>query len=138
MQRTSNADTDKEPPGSQHVEHANGIAMVVGASSQGCKDNEDSGGHQQRIVARPAIGQEAKQQLSNDSASKGNVGHVLAGVAGGVDGAVLKLKDCVDRADDVVHVAVGEETSAASEDGQSSLEEALAGSGHLNGGLHCC
>lgn len=135
-EQTSNANTDKESPGSQHVEHANRLAVPVRASGQGSKDDEDDGGHEQRVGARPAIGQEAKEELSNDGADKGNVGHILAGVGRRVDLAVLKLEDGVDGTDDVVDVAVGEETGTASKDGQSRLEEGLAASADFNGGLH--
>lgn len=110
--------------------------MIVRASGQGSEDNEDDGGHEQRVGTRPAIGQEAKQQLAHDGADKGNVRHILAGVGRGVDLAVLKLEDGVDGTDDVVDVAVGEETGTASKDGQSRLEEGLAAGADFNGGLH--
>lgn len=136
--RTSNANANKESPGSQHVEHANRLAVPVGASGQSSEDNEDDGGHEQRVGARPEIGQEAKKQLSNDGADKGNVGDILAGVGRGVDGAVLKLENGVDRPNDVVDVAVGEETGTASKDGQGRLEEGPAARADFKGRLHCC
>lgn len=135
-EQTSNANTDKESPSGQHVEHANRVAMVVRASSQSSEDNQDDGGHEQRVGTRPAIGQEAKEQLSNDGADKGNVRHILAGVGRGVDLFILELEDGVDGTNDVVDVAVGEETGTASKDGQSRLEEGLAAGADFNRGLH--
>lgn len=135
---TSNTNADKESPSSQHVEHADSIAVVVGTSGQGGKDNEDDGGNKQRVGARPAISQEAEEQLAHDSANKGNVGNILAGVGRGVDGAVLELQDGVDGTDDVVDVAIREQTGTASKDGQGRLEEGLAAHADFNGRLHCC
>ena len=48
--RTSNADTDKEPPGGQHVEHSNRLTLVVGSSGQSGKDNQNQGGHHEELV----------------------------------------------------------------------------------------
>lgn len=112
--------------------------MVVRARGQRSEDDEDDGGHEQRVGARPAVGQEAKEQLADDGADKGNVRDILAGVGRGVDGAVFELEDGVDRPNDVVDVAVGEETGTAGEDGQSCLEEGLAAHADFNGGFHHC
>lgn len=75
--QTSNADTDKESPGSQNIEHANGVAMIVGTGRKRSEDDEDNGGQQEGVVTRPAIGEVAEDELADDSASKGNICDIL-------------------------------------------------------------
>lgn len=135
---TSNTNTHKEAPGSQHVEHAHSIAVIVRARGQRRKDDEDDGGHEQRVGARPAVGQEAKEELADDGADKGNVRDILGGGGIGVDLLVFELEDRVDGPNDVVDVAVGEETGTAGEDRQRRLEEGLAADADFNGGFHHC
>lgn len=99
--QTSDADTDKEAPCRQDVEHAHGIAHPVRARGEGGEDDEDNGGEGQRVGARPVVGEEAKEQLADDDAGKSDAGDILEGRGAGVDGAVLSREDGVDRANDL-------------------------------------
>lgn len=99
--RTANAHADKEAPRRQHVEHADRLALVVGARGEGREDDEDDGRQQQRVVARPVVRGEAKDELADDGTGKGDVGDVLGGLRVLVHVAVLQLEDGVDRANDL-------------------------------------
>jgi hypothetical protein len=76
---TSDTDTDKESPGSQHVKHANGLPVPVGSSCQSGEDDEDNSRHHQRVGARPVISEETKDELSDNRSDKGDVGNEFEG-----------------------------------------------------------
>lgn len=47
----ANADTNKESPSNEHVEHADRITVPVGAGSKGCEEEKDTSGGEQRVGA---------------------------------------------------------------------------------------
>ena len=95
------ANAHEESPCRQDVEHANRVALEVRSGGQRGEDDEDDGGHDQGVLARPVITQEPEQELTHDRAGEGNVGDVGLG-RGVVEGvAILRGQDSVDRADDL-------------------------------------
>lgn len=101
IELTSDTNTDKESPSSEHVEHANRVAFVVRAGRQCGEDDEDNGRDEQRVGARPVVRKEAEQQLANDDACKGNVGNVLGGLGRRVELAILLDENGVDGSNDL-------------------------------------
>ena len=93
---TTNANSNKESPSSQDVEHANAVTHVVGTSRQSSEDDENNGRDHKRIRARPMIREEAEDQLAQDSAGEGDVGDVFEGIRAGISSTVLNLQDSVD------------------------------------------
>lgn len=100
--RTSNTDADKESPGGQHVEHADGVAMPVGAGGEGGEDDEDGGGGDEGVGSRPVVRGEAKDELAEDGAGKGDAGDDALGARVVKGGAVLSREGRVDRTNNLV------------------------------------
>jgi hypothetical protein len=76
---TSDTNADKESPGSQHVEHPNGLPVPVGSSCQSGENDKDNSRHHQRVGARPVISEETKDELSDNRSDKGDVRNELEG-----------------------------------------------------------
>ena len=106
-ERTSNTDTDEKAPGRQHVEHADRLALPVRAGGEGGKDDEDDGGEEERVGARPVVGEEAKDELADDDAGERDAADVLLGGGLCVDFAVLAAEGGADGANDLEEVGVG-------------------------------
>lgn len=97
----ANTDTDEETPCSQHVEHADSIAVVVGASSQSSEDEKDDGGDKQRVGARPAVSKDTEEQLANDGTGEDDGTNDALGPGVGPRIAVLLSQNGGNGADDL-------------------------------------
>lgn len=97
----SYSDTDKEAPRREHVEHAVCGTFIVGAGRERREDDEDNGRQEERVGARPAVGEVAEEQLADDDAGKGDGGDILRGRGLGVYFVVLAAEDGVDGANDL-------------------------------------
>lgn len=86
---TSNADTNEESPGGKHVEHADGIPMPVGASSECGEDDEDGRGGYERMRSGPVVRGEAKDELPEDCTGECNAGDDAFGARVVEGGTVL-------------------------------------------------
>lgn len=73
----ADTDTDEESPRGEHVEHADRLALEIGAGSQCGEDDEDDGGAEQRVGARPAVRQVAKGELADDGTGESDGRDVL-------------------------------------------------------------
>lgn len=93
--------THEEPPCSENVEHANGLAVVVGPRSEGGKHHQDDGRDKQRVRARPVVREPPKRQLANDGAGEGDVADILLRSGVLVQVAVLQAKNGGDGANDL-------------------------------------
>lgn len=110
--------------------------MPVRGSSEGSEDNQDDGRDEQRVHPGPAIGEIAKEQLADDGASKGDrrdlesqltiplsmclITDIVDGRGVGVCVWVLQCQDRAHGSNDIVYVAITEETGAACKDGNEA------------------
>jgi hypothetical protein len=98
----SNTNSNEKAVCGQSCKHALKTAMVpVRTSCKGGEDNQDHGGEEKGIFARPFVTEVTKQKLSKDSSGKGDGRDVLLGAGLCIIGFIKEAENGGNRPNDL-------------------------------------